>query len=92
MIADARNRAALVYAAADACLDDFARDVRLQIRSEFSEKFGRSRSGIALQRAIDNGLRQRRIEIPRGALGNEDKRGRAGEQLGIGDGRARLGK
>jgi hypothetical protein len=51
-----------------------ARDEAGQVGPELAEMFVLRLLGIAGERAIDNGLRQARVEVARGALNNEDAR------------------
>src|SRR4029450_10029777 len=69
--ASGRQHLAIV---ADTALDHFERNEALDVGPELAAVLGAVGGAISLQRAIDLRLRQRRIEVARGALRNQDQR------------------
>src|SRR5262249_43967769 len=73
-VGDIGHRSALANAKHNASLDRLAADIALDVGSEICKILSRSGSVIAFQRAIDNALRQRRVELAARTMRHEDER------------------
>ena len=67
-------RRTLEHACVGAGFNRLARDERLNVSSELGKVLSASGCCVPLHRAVDNRLRQFRVEVTRSTLGDEDRR------------------
>ena len=66
-------RRTLEHACVGAGFNRLARDERLNVSSELGKVLSASGCCVPLHRAVDNRLRQIRVEVTSGTLGNQDR-------------------